>query len=411
MKARELVLVIVMSLCVSLAIGSGFYLVAGGPASAIAMATATFATAFAQALIFGSQLFHASTTKEKFRDVEANLILRERNDAENKKQSGFILEQLNQLRREASSSAALVAQGFTDLKSSYSGLALELQTRVSNSAKPSAPAEVSSRFEMPAFRPIPPKNANANQAPSAAFEDQLLVSLEPIVDLNTGGTAHYRIHLGMNSESGVELSHDALLAHADHMGLRTQLDIFVGREASALLRRLRLRDNSMLMFMPIGAATLASPETLAQMLSDRNKHAASETGLVYELPHAVLAGLSDLALEGLATLARHGVLLALSNVSTSGLDLQVLASLNVRYVGLDMGALGPLGKPNQSIISFAQTARINRVNIIITGVTNPQLVPSMIPVSRLACGPCFATPRRVKRDIVHEVARSFNAAA
>jgi EAL domain-containing protein (putative c-di-GMP-specific phosphodiesterase class I) len=125
----------------------------------------------------------------------------------------------------------------------------------------------------------------------------------------------------------------------------------------------------------------------------------------------VLAGLPDQALEGLATLARNGILLALSNVSVSGLDLNALATLNVRYVCLDMGALGELGKPSPASIAFAQAARIARVNVIVTGVSMPQAIAGLPQISRLASGPCFASPRRVKRELAQQVSYNYTAAA
>ena len=134
-------------------------------------------------------------------------------------------------------------------------------------------------------------------------------------------------------------------------------------------------------------------------------------GLAYELPHAMLAGLTENALEGLAMLARQGAMLALTNVSLAGLDLHAMSTLNVRFVGLDVAAIDVTTGPSAAMIGFAQAARASRVQMIVTGVAYPRIVASLPQITRLASGPCFAAPRRVKRELAEEAATRFNVAA
>jgi hypothetical protein len=121
-------------------------------------------------------------------------------------------------------------------------------------------------------------------------------------------------------------------------------------------------------------------------------------GVVFEMSHSMLAGLSEAGLEGLARLARAGSLFSLTHVSVAGLDLHAMNTLNVRYIGLAAAAIEPAG-PSTSLIGFAQMARLSRVNVIVTGLNNSALVGKLGSVARLACGPCFAVPRRVRRDL------------
>jgi EAL domain-containing protein (putative c-di-GMP-specific phosphodiesterase class I) len=435
MKARDLVLVVAMCLSIATAIGSGFYMIGGGSASVIAMVIAVIALGFGQVVLFGAQTFQTQLTGDRFKMVETKFNARKEADVESLRRTDFLTSQIAELRNDASRNADLVSTGFSDLKNSYASLAQHLQnqdqhrinqdyehefglTAAINDAPSLQPEPILKVFNpflanglQPILPAVPSAPRESNTEVQSPFADELLVSLEPIVDLNSGRTAHYRIHLAMKSKSGEEVSHEALLQQADRMGLRMQLDIFVAREAALLLRRLRQRDPTLIMFMPIGAATLATPEALNQIIADRRSAADIAAGLAFEFPHAVLAGLSDQALEGLASLARQGITLALSNASISGLDLNALATLNVRYVGLDMGALGEQGRPSAEVVGFAQTARATRVHLIVTGVTNPQAIPSLPQVSRLAAGPCFAAPRRVKRELTHEAMQNFNVAA
>jgi EAL domain-containing protein (putative c-di-GMP-specific phosphodiesterase class I) len=412
MQARKLVIVGAACLCIATAIGSGFYVIGGGDRTVLAVVIGVFALAFGQAINLAAAATQSSETNVKLSNLKSTIKAQEKTESEKRRQSEFILSQLTELRSEVSNNASLVASGFSDLKLSYGSLAEELQTMVSNRLVPPPMPELPD-FLHEEFTPDPvasfePEQQQAAQRP---FTDDLLVSLEPIVDLNTGRTVHYRIHLGMQSVTGQELSHDALLQQADRLGLREQLDIFIGREAALLLRRLRQRDGNLMLFVPIGAATLANSQVLAQIMADRQNLGELASGLTFEIPHVMLAGLSNQALEGLATLARDGTVLALSNASISGLDLKALATLNVRYLSLDAGSLGENSFVSPEVTTFAQAMRISGLHLIITAVMLPQSIANISKLTRLAAGPCFAAPRRVKREIAHEAEQSFSAAA
>lgn len=407
MKGRDFVLIAGLCFCLALAIGSGFYIIGGGTASVFSIVLAIFSLALGQVFLLGVSTKQNSDFHTRFRAVQNELQSRQQIEIEDRRQTEFILTQLTELRNDANRNAELVSAGFSDLKNSYTGLADDLQ---SAAVAQRAAASIQRQPLLP-----PPVIAAPKIEPKATqtvpFGNDLTLALEPIVDVQSGSTAHYRIHLGLVSKAGENFNHENLLHHADRIGVRTQLDIFVAREAALLLRRLRERDPALMMFMPIGAATLANPKAMAQILSDRLVDNDVASGLAFELPHAMLAGLTDQALEGLANLARNGVILALTNASVAGLDLNALATLNVRYVNLEMGALGEIGRVNATVMGFAQIARASRVQLIVSGVSNPNVIPSLPQISRLASGLCFAAPRRVKREIANQVSSSFTVAA
>jgi hypothetical protein len=112
----------------------------------------------------------------------------------------------------------------------------------------------------------------------------------------------------------------------------------------------------------------------------------------------MLAGLSDAGLEGLALLARSGVTLSLSNAAVSGIDLGPLSRLNVRYISLSASAAGGAEGPSAEMISFTQNARAARIQAIVTGVVDRRIVSRLTKITRFACGPAFAEPRRVKSE-------------
>jgi EAL domain-containing protein (putative c-di-GMP-specific phosphodiesterase class I) len=388
------------------AIGSGLYMYFGGSAPVLGAATAVVALAFGQCVSLVHALQLERDFKQSHKTLASDIIEVSRTNSDAKRHSDYLLAQLSEIRGEVTENSAAVAAGFADLKSTYASLAQELQNSITSARSYYTPTPP---------QPIITANASPKIEPpiqvASPFGEKLLVSLEPIVDLHTGSTAHYRVHLGMLSASGEELTHELLLHHADRMGVRPQLDMFVAREAEILLRRLRQRDPLLNIFVPIGAATLSSPTTLAQIVVDRQTAADVAAGVAFELPHAMLAGLTDYALEGLAMLARQGAVLALTNVSVVGLDLNAMGTLNVRFVGLDVSAIDMANGPSAAMIGFAQAARASRVQMIVTGVTYPRVVASLPQITRLASGPCFAVPRRVKREMADETVAHFNAAA
>ena len=231
----------------------------------------------------------------------------------------------------------------------------------------------------------------------SALGDALTLALEPIVDLYTSNTAHYRMVLGMTNEQGHEVPHDVFLHHAERMGLRDTLDQHVVEQSLALLGQLRQRDANLCIFVPVGAVTLATPATIHNILTTLRNLPDLMQGIVLDVSHAVLASLSESSLEGLATLARGGVMLSLSQASLSGVDLGSLSRLNVRYVGLAASSVGIGGIVAAGLPGFVQSARALRIQIVISNVGDPRHVNGLSRIARYASGPAFAIPRKLKR--------------
>jgi EAL domain-containing protein (putative c-di-GMP-specific phosphodiesterase class I) len=242
-----------------------------------------------------------------------------------------------------------------------------------------------------------------------AFEDNLTLALEPVVDLFTSKTAHYRLILGMIKAGGEDVPQELFLHHADHSGQRAALDCFVVAETIGILRKLRQRDPHLCIFMPIGATTLANREAMASLLQASANAADVANGLIFELHHSVLASLPEASLEGLATLARAGLTLSLSQASIAGIDLASLDRLNVRFVGLNAASIGIDNRISSGLNGFIQAARALRINIIITQVADPRHALSLQKTARYASGPAFAAPRRLRRNINSEAAYTVAA--
>jgi EAL domain-containing protein (putative c-di-GMP-specific phosphodiesterase class I) len=225
--------------------------------------------------------------------------------------------------------------------------------------------------------------------------------LEPIIDLTTNRTAHYRVRFSITAANGIEIDYSKLTVNAVH----------VINQAIPLLRRLRAKHPAMRMFIPMGAATLVSQHTIAmvtQMLSEADNVAQ---GVVFELTHESLAGLSEAGISGLAAIARMGATLALTEASIAGLDLPALRHLGVKFIGVEARSIEPGFGTTQSWLDFVQVARGMNFQLLMTNVENSAQAATASQIARLVAGHFFAPPRRVKINAGLNAANDLSVAA
>ena len=235
--------------------------------------------------------------------------------------------------------------------------------------------------------------------------------LEPVIDLTTNRTAHYRVRFSITAANGIEIDYSKLTMNADRGELRPTLDLHVINQAIPLLRRLRAKHPAMRMFIPMGAATLVSEHTIAmvtQMLSEADNVAQ---GVVFELTHDSLAGLNEAGISGLAAIARMGATLALTNASMAGLDLPALRHLGVKFIGVEARSIDSGFGTTQAWLDFAQVARGMQFQILLTNVENSAQAATASQIARLVAGHFFAPPRRVKINAGMNAANDLSAAA
>jgi EAL domain-containing protein (putative c-di-GMP-specific phosphodiesterase class I) len=241
---------------------------------------------------------------------------------------------------------------------------------------------------------------------TSELADALQLSLEPVVDLYTSNTAHYRMILGMTNAAGHDVPQDVFLHHAERAGERAKLDLFVVQQTLGLLEQLHMRDPAISVFVPVGASTLASPRAIGDILIELGNNQQHAKGVVIDIPHAVLASLPDASLEGLASLARSGVVMSLSQASVGGIELSSLNRLNVRFVSLAAGTVGIGVQVAAGIAGFVQSARALRINVVISNLMDARNVQGLSRIVRYASGPAFALPRKLKRTLPEAVEQS-----
>jgi EAL domain-containing protein (putative c-di-GMP-specific phosphodiesterase class I) len=260
--------------------------------------------------------------------------------------------------------------------------------------------------------PVPPFVAEAPTPEidvATPFSEDLVVALEPVIDLFSGKAAHYRLSYSMQTSDGLSINQEQMNHHADSAQLRPSLDLQIMREAFALLLRLRKNDQRLSILTPIGGLTLAQPEAVSRIVQLFQSEPTLSDGVVIDIPHAVLAGLSSGSLEGLAYLARAGIGLSLSQAALGGLDLATLQQLNVRFISIAATGIGAEPQQSAGIASFVQAARAMKVQVIVEGVAAMQQATQIMRVARYASGPAFAEPRRVRRNGASQSAMSVAA--
>ncbi|MCA3560773.1 MAG: EAL domain-containing protein [Aestuariivirga sp.] len=260
--------------------------------------------------------------------------------------------------------------------------------------------------EPPAAAAPPPKPAKA------AGREELTLLLEPVVELASGSTSHYRTMVGLTDSSGKPIGHDDLILKADQGGMRPALDLRMVKMVAPVLRRLRNRNPGLRIFVPVGKETLGAPLEAAKILALLQKDGDVAQGIVFEFAQQDLGALDAAGIENLAKLARNGATLALREVYLGGLDLTALRQLGVRFLSFPPHAVDAGNGPNAAWADFVKQANARQIQVIVGGVKTPQQAAAAGRAARFGHGPFFAPPRKVKPDagIAAPAARTANAA-
>jgi EAL domain-containing protein (putative c-di-GMP-specific phosphodiesterase class I) len=247
--------------------------------------------------------------------------------------------------------------------------------------------------------------------PPAPGAERLELSLQPVIELATGSTAHYRALLDLTDEQGHAVRHAELMHKADQGGMRPALDAHMVRVLAPVLRRLRLKNPSLRVFVPIGIATLSSPEDCGRIVASLERDVDVAGGMVFEFGHRELGMLDDSGIASLARLGRLGATLALSQVQVGGLDLAALRQLGVRYLSFPPHAGDAGFGPSAAWREFIQHARAMQFQVVVADIVTPQQATAAGKFGRFGYGAFFAPPRKVRADAgVAQSARAASAA-
>ena len=364
-----------------------------------AVVAAIFLLAFGQLFVIGLGWARGLTLQDAIRS-----IARERRATDEKYNKAFVTAKL--FENEIADLKRRMGLSEKEIREEMAAMRIQFNELAERYAADSANARMQQQMQQ---QPNPAEYTVTLQG--APVREHFNFLLEPIIDLTTNRTAHYRVRFSITAANGIEIDYSKLTLNADRGELRPTLDVHVINQAIPLLRRLRAKHPAMRMFIPMGAATLVSEHTIAmvtQMLSEADNVAQ---GVVFELTHESLAGLSEAGISGLAAIARMGATLALTEASIAGLDLPALRHLGVKFIGVEARSIEPGYGTTQAWLDFVQVARGMNFQLLMTNVENSAQAATASQIARLVAGHFFAPPRRVKINAGMNAANDLSVAA
>ena len=281
------------------------------------------------------------------------------------------------------------------------------EQRLDDNAAAAEHRAISPQRQRPDAAAPQPKAKPANDG-----REQLTLLLEPVVELASGATSHYRALVGLDDGHCHMVDHGALMAKAEQGGMRAALDLRMVKMVAPVLRRLRLRNPGLRIFLPVGRATLSSAGEAGRLLALLQKDADVAQAMVFEFAQQDLGSLDAAGIENLARLARAGTTLALREVYLGGLDLAALRQLGVRYLSFPPHAVDAGSGPSQAWNDFAGQARTLQIQVLVDEVKTAQQASAVSRVARYGSGPFFAPPRKVRPDagVAPDALRQANVA-
>ena len=254
----------------------------------------------------------------------------------------------------------------------------------------------SAQFAQSAVAAARPEGAGAQAEP--VEPEHLDLMLEPVIELSFGSTSHYRALINLANGQGGVVAHAQLMDKAEQGGMRAALDAHLVKLVAPVLRRLRLKNPGLRVFVPIGRSTLGSRAEADSIIALLLQDADVANGMVFELGQEDIGQLEPAGIENLASLGRLGATLALRDVYLGGLDLSALRQLGVRFLNFPPHAVDSGSGSSEVWREFVQYARAMHIQLIVGGIDTPQQAAAASKCARFGHGPFFAPPRKVRRD-------------
>lgn len=262
-----------------------------------------------------------------------------------------------------------------------------------NGAKP-APDPTFMAEPPPLPQPSPPPQRRAQPSPSPRNEG-LEFYLEPIVDLTTSATAHYRSSLALNDSRGTRLAHEDLLIDAERYGTRPSLDATAVARAIPVVRKLAAKRPELRVIVPLGRDTPSNAQAM-ELIEQRFAEAEDCAGSVlFEFDHTALASLDSRGIDGLERLSRLSGGLVLGNTRAAALDFIALRKMRVRMLSFDLSEL----TQRDSVARFATGQGFE---VIAAPLVTAEQISRANRLANYGRGRAFAPPRLVKHDLTAE---------
>jgi EAL domain-containing protein (putative c-di-GMP-specific phosphodiesterase class I) len=248
----------------------------------------------------------------------------------------------------------------------------------------------------------PQPEAPAPQPASALQNEHLDLYLEPIIEVETNATAHYRACLWLRAGTKPGVGAEDLYASADRGGLRPALDVFALTRVIPVLRRLSSKGRRVSVFISVGRATLAARAYVDEMIRLLNDAPDIANFVVLEIEHGAIAELADSGIQGLAHLARAGATLGLGGAAAGGIEFAALKNLGFHTI--EFAASPPGALP--AWLNAARIAVSQGMDVLVGGIENDEQAQAVRRWARYVSGPHYAAPRLVRADLGAEPLRA-----
>ncbi len=392
MQGRDWPAIIGVAMFALLAVGSAIFMLASGEVHAPVVAGAVLVLAAGQAAALFVQWMRINGLDERRSELERKL----RSVSE---EIAVIAGRMAWMQNKI---AQPIGRPLDDLMTEVRGLRDNVQTLRQDIAKIRPP--LSELQSNPAPEP-------AAEASAVHSRERLDFLLEPVVELSTSATVHYRARVNMVNERGDEVRHEEMIRKADAGGVRAALDIHLAKLALPVLRRLRNKHPAMCLLLPLGTATLQTEQDVTRLIQVLNDDKDAAAGIVFDIAHGELARFDPASIAGLAKLGRLGTKMALSKVSVAGLDLASLRQLGVRFLDIDAKELNAKLDTAPAWLEFSRFARAMQFQMIGGGIETAEQAEIASHIARFGYGSYFAPPRRVRADAGQPASASRTQAA
>jgi EAL domain-containing protein (putative c-di-GMP-specific phosphodiesterase class I) len=260
------------------------------------------------------------------------------------------------------------------------------------------------KTQTPAVRP---SHAPTRLAPARIQRPQpVQLFLEPVVRLAEGRTAYYKASFRLRDQSPADLTH--IVASADLPVLNGQsslwdpaLDAQLLQQILPLLEKLRARRGATGIFCPISVATLENTKALQELVGLLQANPEGAAGIVLDIHHTALAGLSEAGLQGLAWLASLGATFCLTGEGMLYDELPSLSELGFAFIDVPGEGLAQPAQPGMTADELLHATQANNIALIASGVEQPDNASSLMRASSLGRGPGFSSPRAVRERALH----------
>ena len=230
---------------------------------------------------------------------------------------------------------------------------------------------------------------------------QVQLFLEPVVRLAEGRTAYYKASFHLRdhapaNRSQIVVSADLPVLNGQSALWDPALDRQLMQQVLPLLEKLRARRGATGIFCPISTATLENTQALQDLVGVLQANPAAAAGIVLDIHHTALAGLSEAGLQGVAWLASLGATFCLTGEGMLYDELPSLAELGFAFIDVPGAGLAGPAQSGMTAAQLLQATAASNIALIASGIEHADDATALMDASSLGRGPGFSSPRAVR---------------